>query len=232
MMPSHKNKVSSGKIFLRFICISFLVHLVYILFFEVEIEKKLSKKYSYQLIFIGSYLKEVDVRNTVLSERVLPKIQGLDLIIDEITKPYSNPVFINPAIFKHSISKIKKLEIRDLSSSIPGLKIDEFPASAPELLSSKNLSLEGDITDRELLYRPEFLRRKSSVNFSDLSIFKFKVCVLPDGRVFSVENLTSTGDPILDRYLASNVQNWIFTPLPQIENVRCMWGVLKINLNN
>lgn len=223
--------------------------------FEIELEKALSKKYNYQLIFLGSFLKEFDVKSTSFKDQFLSQTTGSD-VIEEITNSYPKTIFINPVIFRHSIGKIKKLEVKVLPTLEPVLKIDESIFSVPEFLSRRNFSLKGDITNREVLYQPEFSKWKSLKNTCDLSVFKFKVYILPDGRVLNVENLISIGDPVLDRYLASIIKNWIFnplenhslilyqgnkskessltgfTPLTQVENTKVSEGIIKINLND
>lgn len=201
------------------------------LLFEVEIEKTQFEEHIYQFIFLGSFLKEFDVKGTALKEQFLSQATGLD-IIEEIISSYPKAIFINPVMFRQPIGKMEKLEVKVLPTPKPVLKIDEFISSVPEFLSSRRFRLEGDIVNREILYQPEFLNCKSRKMTDALSIIKFEVCVLPDGRVLSVKNLISVGDPISDRYLASKIKNWIFTPLPQMENSELNRGIVKIILNN
>ncbi len=230
-MSSYKSKVSFNKVFLRFICVSFLLHIIYMLLFEIEIERTRSEKHSYQLIFLGSFLKEFDVKGTTLREQFLSQAASLD-IIEKIMSSYPKAIFINPVMIRQPIGKMEKLVGKVLPTPKPMLKIDEFILSVPEFLSSRRFRLGGDIVNREVLYQPEFLNYKSRKITSGLSVIKFEVCVLPDGRVLSVKNLISVGDPVSDRYLASKIKNWIFTPLSQMENSELNRGIVKIILND
>jgi len=99
------------------------------------------------------------------------------------------------------------------------------------LATGDNISIEGPLADRELLFKPELpiIPRRIERGEGPLAV-KLKIRVLKNGEVDSVALVIPSGEPAIDLAMINYVKKLKFLPLSS--TAAANWGIIKIKFEN
>lgn len=192
--------------------------------------------------FIGSILEDspvlsVKASSGTASDAELKRLQGLAMLSQDLVVERSGLSGNKKLASVSDFDILKEMDAKSSADTAVGAKqIPEKPFDKV-MVSYKTYTpeIEGPAKFREVIYKPElpaYLRWDEGLGvdldrLGNIFSIELKFLVSPEGKVESIERLSSSGHPTVDLVGMRYLKGWQFAPLKAGEQ----WGTVKLNFS-
>lgn len=241
----HSGEIIAGRVFALALGISLMWHLFWFSSVKIFVSAPaVADRRASEVSFVGSILEGPSVLSTehvggTASEAVLKRLR--------------DPAFFGGRYAEAGLDKNEKIagapeidvlgEMRTKSSSDGAGGMKQAPAKPFDkiMVSYKDFpsEIEGPVRFREVIYKPalpEYLKWDEGLGvdldrLGNRFSIELKFLVSPEGKVISVERISSSGHPTVDLVGMRYLKGWQFAPLKDERAKGEQWGTVKLSFS-